>query len=199
MFENILANISKVVSLTGEEEELLTSQLICRQIPRKTVLLRAGEICQFEGYIQKGCVRVYCMDEGGNEVTIIFAVEDWWISDIASFQYQVPSALYMETLEDSEIYMLTPEKKEKLLQAVPLFERLFRMLVQRRLSTLQERLVDTITKSAADRYVEFVAKYPTIINRVPQYYIASYLGVSPEFVSKIRTRLAKQGKHLSEE
>ena len=134
--------------------------------------MREGEVCQFEGYIHKGCVRVYYLDDNGFEVTILFAIEDWWISDIASFQDQKPSNLYIETIEDSEIFMLDPATKEKLLKEIPKFERVFRMLVQRNLFTLQNRLVNTISKSASDRYLEFIKVYPTIPQRVAQYYIA---------------------------
>ncbi|PIF46593.1 CRP-like cAMP-binding protein [Chryseobacterium sp. 52] len=194
MFENIIKNVSRFINISTGEEKFFTDLLTCQTVPKKTVLLREGEICQFEGYIQKGCLRMYCLDDKGVEVTILFAIEDWWISDIASFQDQVPSKLYIETLEDSEIYILTPATKEKLLQEIPKFERVFRMLVQRNLSTLQNRLVSTIARTASDRYLEFIRVYPTIPQRVAQYYIASYLGVSKEFVSTIRKRLASKGK-----
>lgn len=192
MSQNIIENVTRFISLSQEEEKIFTDSLTLQTFPKKTVLLREGEICQFEGYIQKGCVRVYYLDDNGFEV--LFAIEDWWISDIASFQEQKPSKLYIETLEDSEIYMLNPTTKEDLLQKIPKFERVFRMLVQRNLFTLQNRLVNTISKSASDRYLEFIKVYPSIPQRVAQYYIASYLGVSKEFVSTIRKRLANKGK-----
>lgn len=194
MYADILLNVSKCIKLDEEDVPLFTSLLSKRNVPKKTMLLREGEICQFEGYIQRGCVRIFYLDENGFEVTLVFAVEDWWISDIASFHYQVPSSMYMETLEDCELYILSPDSKEKLLQTLPKFERVFRMLVQRRLAVLQNRLINTISKPAADRYQEFIALYPDISQRVPQYYIASYLGVSPEFVSTIRKRLAAKVK-----
>lgn len=194
MSENIIGNVTRFINLKPKEEQFFTDLLTLQTFPKKTVLLREGEICQFEGYIQKGCVRVYYLDDNGFEVTILFAIEDWWISDIASFQDQKPSNLYIETLEDSEIYMLNPTTKEKLLTEIPKFERVFRMLVQRNLSTLQNRLVNTISKSASDRYLEFIKVYPSIPQRVAQYYIASYLGVSKEFVSTIRKRLASPKK-----
>ncbi|MEC3875630.1 Crp/Fnr family transcriptional regulator [Chryseobacterium salviniae] len=194
MSENIIGNVTRFITLDPKEKQFFTDLLTLQTFPKKTVLLREGEICQFEGYIQKGCVRVYYLDDNGFEVTILFAIEDWWISDIASFQDQKPSHLYIETLEDSEIYMLNPETKEKLLTEIPKFERVFRMLVQRNLSTLQHRLVNTISKSASDRYLEFIKVYPSIPQRVAQYYIASYLGVSKEFVSTIRKRLASRQK-----
>lgn len=194
MSDNIIENVTRFINLSEKEEKFFTDSLTLQTFPKKTVLLREGEVCQFEGYIQKGCVRVYYLDDNGFEVTILFAIEDWWISDIASFQDQKPSRLNIETLEDSEIYMLNPTTKEKLLTEIPKFERVFRMLVQRNLSTLQNRLVNTISKAASDRYLEFVKVYPSIPQRVPQYYIASYLGVSKEFVSTIRKRLASKEK-----
>ncbi len=194
MSQNIIENVTRFINLSQEEEKIFTDSLTLQTFPKKTVLLREGEICQFEGYIQKGCVRVYYLDDNGFEVTILFAIEDWWISDIASFQEQKPSKLYIETLEDSEIYMLNPTTKEEVLHKIPKFERVFRMLVQRNLFTLQNRLVNTISKSASDRYLEFIKVYPSIPQRVAQYYIASYLGVSKEFVSTIRKRLANKGK-----
>lgn len=192
MFDNIIRNITRFISITKEEEKEFTDLLVCKSFPKKTVLLREGEICQFEGYIQKGCLRMYCLDDNGTEVTLLFAIEDWWISDIASFQDQKPSKVYIETLEDSEIFMLNPKAKAVLLEKIPKFERVFRMLVQRNLSTLQSRLVNTISKTASDRYLEFIKVYPSIPQRVAQYYIASYLGVSKEFVSTIRKRLASK-------
>ena len=194
MFENIIKNITRFITITLEEEKIFTDLLACKTFPKKTVLLREGEICQFEGYIHKGCLRMYCLDDNGTEVTLLFAIEDWWISDIASFQDQKPSKVYIETLEDSEIYMLNPTTKAELLEKIPKFERVFRMLVQRNLSTLQARLVNTISKAASDRYLEFIKVYPSIPQRVAQYYIASYLGVSKEFVSTIRKRLASKEK-----
>ncbi len=194
MFQNIIKNISRFVTLTPEEEKIYEDLLTLQKFPKKTLLLREGEICQFEGFIKEGCVRTYYLDENGFEVTLLFAVEDWWITDIASFNNQTPSKIFIETLEDTEIYMLTQQTKEELLQKVPKFERAFRMMMQRYVVTLQNRLVNTISQPATDRYLEFIRVYPTIPQRVAQYYIASYLGVSKEFVSTIRKRLANKNK-----
>ncbi|PVH26043.1 Crp/Fnr family transcriptional regulator [Sphingobacterium corticibacter] len=190
MFENIIKNVSKWIALTDKEKSTFTELLESRTVPNKTILLRAGEICQFEGYISKGCVRIYYLDEKGAEVILSFAVEDWWVSDIASFHERKPSNFYIETMEETEMLILTPKTKEELLSTIPKFERVFRMLVQRNLSTVQNRLINTISKTATERYLDFIKLYPTVPLRVPQYYIASYLGISPEFVSKIRKRLA---------
>lgn len=190
MFENILLNVSRNITLTNDEKNAFTSLLERRMVPRKTVLLRAGDICQFEGYIVKGCARIYHIDIKGCEIILSFAVEDWWISDLASFHEQKPSTFFIEALEKTEILMLSPQNKQRLLREVPKFERVFRILIQQNLFTIQNRLLSTIGKSAMERYLEFVELYPTVPPRVPQYHIASYIGVSPEFISIIRRRLA---------
>jgi CRP-like cAMP-binding protein len=192
MFENILLNVSRYITLTDDERDTFTSLLERKMVPRKTVLLRAGDICQFEGYIVKGCARIYHIDINGCEIILSFAVEDWWISDIASFHEQKPSKFFIEALEKTELLMLSARSKQRLLNEIPKFEHVFRMLVQRNLCTIQNRLVSTIGKSAMERYVEFVTLHPTVPPRVPQYHIASYIGVSPEFISIIRRRLASK-------
>jgi CRP-like cAMP-binding protein len=155
-------------------------------------LLQEGEICNFEAYIVKGYIRNYYIDENGFEVILHFAIEDWWISDITSFHDQKPSKIYIETLEDCELFILSDKNKEELLNRVPKFERVFRLMVQKNLSTTQNRLISTIAKSATEKYLDFIKLYPTIPQRVAQHYIASYLGISAEFLSKIRTKLSKQ-------
>ncbi|HKO76435.1 MAG TPA: Crp/Fnr family transcriptional regulator [Flavobacterium sp.] len=192
MFESINTNVCKKSEFTPDEIEYFNTILQYKEVPKKTLLLQEGDICNFEAYILKGCIRKYYINENGFEVIIQFAVEDWWISDIASFHEKKPSKLFIETLEDCQLLILTPETKEMLLQKVPKFERIFRLLIQRNLSAMQNRLIDTIAKSAQEKYLEFIKLYPTIPQRVAQHYIASYLGISAEFLSKVRTKLAKQ-------
>lgn len=191
MYIQIVNNVCKYIQLTAEQQQIFIDHLKIRKIPPKTILLREGDICQFEGYIYKGCVRTFYVNENGFEVTISFAIEDWWVSDIASFHDQKPSKFFIETLEETEMLVLTPTSKAKLLMDLPKFELFFRLLVQRNLSVLQNRLINTIAQKAPERYLDFLKLYPSIPLRVPQYYIASYLGVSAEFVSIIKKRLAK--------
>lgn len=192
MFESINNNICKKNEFTPDEIAYFNTILQYKEAPKKTLLLQEGEICNFEAYILKGCIRKYYINENGFEVNIQFAIEDWWTSDIASFHEKKPSQLFIETLEDCQLLILTPETKEMLLQKVPKFERIFRLLIQRNLSAMQNRLIDTIAKSAQEKYLEFIKLYPTIPQRVAQHHIASYLGISAEFLSKVRTKLAKQ-------
>ena len=192
MFDRINQYVSRCISMPAEDLDYFNSLLESRSVPRKTLLLREGETCNFEAFINKGCIRTYHMEDNGQELILQFAIEDWWVSDIASFHDRTPSKMFIETLEDCELLMLNPETKERLLTRVPRFERVFRLMVQRNLSVLQARLFKTIARSAEEKYLDFLEHYPTIPQRVPQHYIASYLGISPEFLSKVRGRIARK-------
>lgn len=192
MFQNINNYAARSVSLTAEETTLFNEILEYRNIPKKTRLLQAGDVCNFEAYVNKGCIREYIIDENGAEVTLQFAVEDWWVSDLASFQDQSPAHMNIETLEDCELLILTRDSKEKLLNEVPKLERMFRLMLQRHLTVVQKRLFKTMATTAMEKYLEFINRYPGIPQRVPQHYIASYLGISPEFLSKLRARNLKK-------
>ena len=189
-FHSINQYVNRCAVFLEHEIQLFDDLLQHKTVKKKTMLLREGEICNFEAYILKGCIRTFCMDENGAEVILQFAVEDWWVSDIASFHEQTPSKLYIETLENCDLLILTHEAKEELLMKVPQFERVFRLMVQRNLSVTQNRLVNTIAKPAQDRYLEFLERYPSVAQRVAQHYIAAYLGISAEFLSKIRAKMS---------
>jgi CRP/FNR family cyclic AMP-dependent transcriptional regulator len=187
--ENINAYIRRCIQPTEEEIAFYNGLLTFKRFEKKTMLLQEGEVCDFEGYIVKGCVRSYFINENGFEVTLSFAVEDWWVSELASFHEAKPSRLYIETLEPCEILMLNRANKELLLDKYPKFERMYRLMLQRSLSVVYDRLLSTLSKPAQERYIEFLERYPQIPQRVAQHYIASYLGVSAEFLSKIRSRM----------
>src|SRR6187431_1619699 len=140
MFQNINDHISRCVPVSEEDLHFFNSILETRKVPKKTILLHEGDVCNFEAYINKGCIRNYYIDENGFEVTLQFAIEDWWVSDIASFQEHTPSSMFIETLEDCELLILSPQTKEDLLVKVPRLERVFRLMVQRNLAVLQNRL-----------------------------------------------------------
>lgn len=192
MFDNIDHYVARCLVLDNNEMDEFHSILQYKKVKKKTFLLQKGEICTFEAYIIKGCIKVYYLDENGNEVILLFAVEDWWVSDIASFTDQKPSNLFIETIEECELLMLNHDGKEALYQKVPKLERMFRLMVQRAYVALQNRLFATISQPAEERYLEFLKRYPSIPQRVPQHQIAAYLGISPEFLSKIRAKLANQ-------
>lgn len=190
MFASINDYVNRCGTFSPEDIAVFNDLLKPKSIRKKQLLLREGEICDFEAYIAKGCLRTFYIDENGSEVILQFSVEDWWVSDMGSFYDRTPSLLYIEAIEDSELLMLNPVRKEELLARVPEFERVFRLMLQRHVSALEHRLIRTIAKTAEDRYVEFMKQYRHISQRVPQHYIASYLGMTPEFLSKVRRRLA---------
>ncbi|KOP37751.1 Crp/Fnr family transcriptional regulator [Flavobacterium sp. WLB] len=193
MFQKIREYLSRSVRLSEKEIKIFENSLELRLVPKKTILLQAGEVCNFEAYINKGCIREYFIDDAGIELTLQFATEDWWVSDITSFEDQIPSDMYIETLEDCELLVLTRQSKENLINEVPQLERMFRLMIQRHLSKLQKRLFKTVSSTAMDQYIEFVTRYPTISQRVSQQYIASYLGITPEFLSRLRAKHLKNG------
>lgn len=192
MFEQINKHAARYVTFTTEELQIFNSVMTPKSVKKKTFLLREGEICNFGAYINKGCIRNYFIDKNGFEVIIQFAVEDWWVSDVASFYDRTPGNMFIETIEDCELLTFTPQLMEELFMKAPRFERMFRLLVQKNLSVLQRRLFKTIAQTGEEKYLDFIARYPSIPQRVPQHYIASYLGISPEFLSKIRARLVKK-------
>jgi CRP-like cAMP-binding protein len=192
LYSQINKNISRYVTFEEKELAIFDSLLVYKKVPKKTMLLREGEKCDFEAFVIKGCVRKYYIDANGFEVILQFAVENAWVGDVSFNIYEEePSRVYIETLEDCEFFMFNPETKEALFAQVPKFERAFRILMQRNLAVTQNRLFDTISKTATEKYLEFLKQYPTLSQRVAQHYIASYLGISPEFLSKIRTKIAK--------
>ncbi|SHL95818.1 cAMP-binding domain of CRP or a regulatory subunit of cAMP-dependent protein kinases [Flavobacterium xanthum] len=192
LYSQINKNISRYVSFDQQELEIFNSLLEFKTVPKKTMLLQEGEMCNFEAFVVKGCVRKYYIDDNGFEVILQFAIENAWVSDISFSIYEdKPSRVFIETLEDCEFFMFSPESKEELFRNAPQFERAFRILMQRSLAVTQDRLFNTISKTAIEKYLEFLEHYPTLSQRVAQHYIASYLGISAEFLSKIRTKIAK--------
>lgn len=193
MYEQIDQSLSRYVSFSKEELEILNSLLEFRKVPKKTIMLHEGEVCNFEAFVVKGCVRKYFIDHNGFEVILQFAIENAWVSDISFSHYEdKPSRTFIETMEDCEFLIFSPETKEELLKRAPRFERAFRILFERNLSVTQNRPFNTISKTAMEKYLEFLEMYPTLPQRVAQHYIASYLGISAEFLSKVRAKLAKQ-------
>lgn len=186
MFEQIDKYVANCISLTPEELNLFHSLLKVKRVRKRNYLLQEGEICDFEAYIVKGCIRTYYLSDDGAETILSFAIEDWWVSDLYSFTEQKPSSMFIESIEDCELLVIDHKSKAELFQKIPKFEMLFRLLVQRSLFALQKRFHSLISQTAEQRYLAFIDKYPQIVQRVPQNQIARYIGVSPEFLSKVR-------------
>ncbi len=159
-----------------------------KSIKKKEFLLREGEICKFEGFVTKGLFRVYHIDNNGFEQVLYFAIENWWITDMDSFTNEKPSNLYIEALEDSEVLLISKKDKEFAYENLPKIEKLFRIMTQKTHIALQRRIIDNLSKTADQRYIDFIEKYPQLFQRLTNLHIAAYLGISHEFLSKIRKK-----------
>ena len=186
MHELILENISRYIQLTPEETTYFTSLLKERKFRRKQYLLQEGDVSRYENFVTKGCLRTYQIDQKGQEYIVQFAVEDWWIGDMYSFLTQRPSKYNIDALEDSTVLSIEKSAMDELYTKVPKFEKFFRHLLQNAFIALQERIASNISETGEERYNQFRSKYASLEERIPQRMIASFLGLTPESLSRIR-------------
>jgi len=191
-FSPIIEYISRYVDLDANETEQFKSFLKVTKVRKKQFIVQPGFICKHKSYVVKGAFRSYLVDNEGKEHTLAFAIEDWWISDYSSLIYQEPATLFVEALEDSVLIQIAYEDEQNFLREIPKLEKFERIITQRSLAFQQKRLLSNFIKTAEQRYDEFMGKYAEIARRVPQYALASYLGFSTEYLSKIRNK--KTGK-----
>ncbi|PWN71325.1 Crp/Fnr family transcriptional regulator [Chryseobacterium phosphatilyticum] len=189
MFDSLYKNISRHVNLSEEEFKRFARYFQSEKYKKKDVVLREGEYCSFEGFVVNGCFKIYYLNEKGFEQTLYFAVEGWWITDLDSLINHIPSILNIEAIEDSEVLMISKKDKDLLYETMPQVERLFRMMNQHSSVALQRRILSLTGKTADKRYLEFLEKYPGLEQRLTQQQVASYLGITHEFLSKIRKKL----------
>ena len=188
MYELIKTNISKHIAVLDSEWDYFFSLVKEETIHKKEFIVKEGEVCHLHGFILNGLLRTYFIDEKGNEVNLVFHFEDWWFGDIGSYVRNEPSKLNTQAMESTKVLLIYREDLEKLFEKIPKFERFFRILNQRTFATLMERYIDDQTKSASERYKQLISKRPEILHRMPQHHIASYLGITKEFLSKIRSQ-----------
>jgi len=188
MLEKLYKNIGLRVQFSEDEFKQFSAPFELKKFKKREVVLSEGEYCLFEGFVTSGCFKVYFMNEEGLEQTLYFAVENWWILDLDSLINNVPSTLSIEALEDSEVLMISKKDKNLLYETMPQVEKLFRIMNQQTSISLQRRILSLMHKTADKRYIEFLEKYPTLEQRLTQQQVASYLGISHEFLSKIRKR-----------
>jgi len=190
--EQILKNISQHIQLDDRESDYFLSLLQPRTIKRKEYLLRANEVCKYESFITKGCLRTYTIDDTGLEHNVMFAVEDWWTGDLFSFLTQTPGNFIIDALEDTDLLQISKGDLEKLYENVPKFERFFRIILQNAFIAQQQRINQSLSFTAEERYLHFIQKYPRLEQRLPQKQVAAYLGITPEFLSMIRKKISKR-------
>ena len=188
--ELIIKNISQHIQLDDREVDYFLSLLQPRTIKRKEFLLRPNEVCKYESFITKGCLRTYTIDNTGLEHIVMFAVEEWWTGDLYSFLTQTPGNFIIDALEDTGLLQISKDDLEKLYEYVPKFERFFRLILQNAFVAQQLRINQNLSFNAEERYLHFIKKYPQLEQRLPQKQVAAYLGITPEFLSMIRRKLA---------
>lgn len=186
MYEVVLTNIAKHISLSEEENNYFVSLLKELKLVKKQHVLEEKQSCRYINFVHSGTLRAYHVDKEGKESTIMFAVTDWWITDMYCFVNRLPAMLNIEAIEDSCVFQLNRDDLDTLYEKIPKFERFFRIMMQNAYTREQLRVIQNLSLSAEERYDNFLAKYPQIASQVTQKTIASYLGITPEFLSVIR-------------
>lgn len=188
----ILRNISRHISLSDDEANYFNSLLNERKVRKKECILKQQEPCKEISFVHSGLLRAFYLDATGKESTIMFALPDWWITDMYCFVNEKPAMLNIEALEDSIIFQLKKGDLDKLYSTVPKFERFFRIMMQNAYTREQLRIIENLSLSSEERYNAFIRKYPVAAERITQKQIASYLGITPEFLSTIKINKNKK-------
>jgi CRP-like cAMP-binding protein len=190
-FDLLISSILKHVSLTWEEIEFFTSLLKSKSLANGEFLLREGDVCRYESFVIKGCLKTYYQDENGFEHIMDFSIEEWWADDLYSFLTQTASKSNIKAIEDTDIVQIGKTDLELLYQKIPKFERFFRILFQNAYIAQREQINLALSASAQERYLLFVKKKPYAEKRFSQKDIASYLGVTPQFLSTLKKKLSQ--------
>lgn len=192
MFEFFARYLVEKGELTQPELELIRQVAVSKKVRKTHYLLEEGKVSNFIGFVVNGSFRLFRKGEDGQEYTMKFAIENWWISDFTSFMSGEPSNCYIEALENSELFWFSRETWDHLLATIPHFKRMIDSLTAKNFEAHQNRIFSNISEPAEVRYDNFVNKYPTLYNRIPLYMIASYLGITRETLSRVRKQAAKK-------
>ncbi|MBW8685229.1 Crp/Fnr family transcriptional regulator [Chitinophaga rhizophila] len=186
MLDTLFSHIEAKISLQEQEKEMIKTFFSPKKLKRRQFLLQEGETCRQLTFIAKGLVKSYNVDDKGEDHINLFGWEGWWVSDFYSFLSATPATLNIEAIEDTAVLQITLADYERLLTSVPIMERYFRILYQNSIITKERRLMSSITHTAEEKYQHLVQYHPEIIQRIPQTLIASYLGLAPETISRIK-------------
>lgn len=187
----LIDHFNSFLPLTEEEIAELGKRVKPREVRRRQFILSSGDVCKHYNFIVEGCFKMYKVDEAAKEHNLHFAVENQWITDVGSFHSEQPSQLYVEAIEPSSIIQISKQDLIYFYEHSIKFNRIFRVIVENEFVLLQNRLLQTISTSAEQRYLEFIDLYPNLFNRISNVQVASYLGITPEFLSNIRKKLSK--------
>ena len=188
--DKLIQYFDNYLPLDQREKEELQNCVTERHIKRRQFILQHGDVCKHYSFVVSGCFKMYGVDKNGLEHNIQFAAEDDWISDIGSFHSEKASGLYIEAMEPATILQIEKSNLIYLYTNYPKFDRNFRVIIENKFVELQNRVLQNISSTAEERYLSFLDQYPTLSNRIPNTQIASYLGITPEFLSKIRNQIS---------
>jgi CRP-like cAMP-binding protein len=189
--ESLITYFDNHLTLTEEEKQAVRKSFSEKRVKRRQFILQQGDVSRLNTFVVEGCFRMYMIDDNGKEHNLQFAIENWWIGDIASFHSEEPSKLNIEAIENSIILQIKKEDQLRLFVDYPKFNRIFRVFTENALISFQRRVLQNISSTAEERYIDFVNRYPDFFNRISNVQIASFLGITPEFLSNIRKKLAK--------
>lgn len=188
----LLDYFQKMLPLNEAEKKLVTDFFHPRLYRKRQYVLQEGDVCNQFSFVVRGCLRMYKIDDKGNMHIIQFAAENWWMIELGSFHGRKPSQLNIDAVEDTMVLQINYENLLSLYTQAPKFDRIFRVLIENSFVSLQKRLLQNISSTAEERYLAFLQTYPHLTNRLPQAQIAAFLGVTPEFLSRLRSKLAHQ-------
>jgi CRP/FNR family transcriptional regulator len=188
MHINIIQHIQKFVGLSESEVEVFNKYVETHQIKKKEFINQQCSVCKQMYFVEKGCLRMYFINKKGVEQITQFALDGWWLSDYQSFMNKTPSDYYIQTIEESTIVSIDNQNLDKLLIELPQLERYFRIIMQKAVAGAQHRSKLLYEMSKEEFYFHFSTSFPEFMLRVPQYMIASYLGLTPEYLSELRKK-----------
>jgi len=188
MYQELIDHIRKFVALTDAEAEVLPGYIQVHSIKKKAYLLKEGQVCRWNYFVGKGCLRMFCINEKGTEQITQFGIENWWLSDYMSFDRQTASGFNIQAIEDAEVYAIAYEQQAALFTALPQMESYFRIVFQKAYAAWQVRLKYLYDFSKEENYLHFTGSFPGFVQRIPQYMLASYLGFTPEYLSELRKK-----------
>ncbi|WP_196894874.1 Crp/Fnr family transcriptional regulator [Aureivirga marina] len=195
MIENpkdvLILHFQETISLKENEISLVKNHFKIKELKKKEILIFPGDVSNHMQFIYKGCLRNYYMDQEAKEHILQFGIENWWVNDLYSYLTKTPSKQFVQAIEKSIILQIHRDSLNELFDQIPAIERFFRLKFEKAYVSLQDRTINTLSKTAEERYLEFRSQYRDIEQRVPQYMIASYLGITPEFLSAMRKKIAK--------
>ena len=186
--EPLIKHIKNQLPLSAEQANTVIAHFTRRMVGKKTVLLKEGHACNDLFFVEKGCLRLYFIDEKGREQITHFAIENWWLTDYLAFDTETVAAFNIQTVEDSILLQIDRTRLASLTGAVPVMDRYFRLNLQRAFGAAQRRIMMMYEKSKEAYFFEFIEKHPEFAQRVPQYMLASFLGFTPEYLSELRKR-----------